>query len=333
MAQRQPSGIPGGVYYVVLRGRGGRPLFVEDHDPHAFGGLVARIALRCGARIHAYCWRWCTLRLVIQVHDITLPGVIQRIASQHARVINRKLHRKGYLFQHPHRSMPLVDPTSVLGAVRHIHLSSVEDNPDGDLLAYPWTSHRSYLGLDNTPWLTRQMVLELLGETRDAQPDPYRAFMSAPEEWRRCHPTVAPSHWLAPRLVDDVFFAWLKARADEQGKPASLEQLIEAVARQLQIAPATIASRSRGAALSLARAVIAWYAVQHRIASLAEVARRLGRGRSSLHETREKYRVLVPEAFNKSLREVLTCLATSVSSDFPVESPAYRGSTQEPPYQ
>jgi hypothetical protein len=99
--------------------------------------------------------------------------------------------------------------------------------------------------------------------------------------------------------------AWLKLRSSERVKPASLEELIQAVARWFEVDPAVIESSANGPLLSLARALIVWSAMQNGIASLGELAVRFSRGRSTLHETREVYRARVPNLFEVALAEIL----------------------------
>jgi putative transposase len=80
-----------------------------------------------------------------------------------------------------------------------------------------------------------------------------------------------------------------------------------------------VLSRSRQRRLSLARALITWYATERGVATLAEVARRLERDPSTLFVGVERYRTLRPELFN------LTAL--------PDTGPLLRQAPQAPPVQ
>ncbi len=118
--------------------------------------------------------------------------------------------------------------------------------------------------------------------------------------------------WKSPGSVEsrlcrpyDEFHAWLKNRSVEGAKPASLDQLIQAIARWFQVDPAAIESTETSPLLSLGRGLIVWLAMQNGIASLAELGRRFDRGRSTLYETRETYRMRAPRLFDLRLTEIL----------------------------
>jgi hypothetical protein len=150
------------------------------------------------------------------------------------------------------------------------------------------------------------MVLELLSATPDEQLWAYEALIDREEVWQRLPSLQAEesSRTLVCRPYDQ-FVAWLKSRSEERARPASLDQLIEAVARWFQIDRAAIESNATGPLLSLARALIVWTAMENGIASLSELALRFHRGRSTLHEARETYRMLIPRLFNIHLAEIL----------------------------
>ena len=234
--------------------------------------------------------------MVLQVYGFSLSGVMQRIGSVHARRVNAKLGYKGNLFQHRHRAMLLEDSDSILKAVATVHGA-----PES-----AWSSHYAYLGLQTVPWLTKRTILNLLSTTPGLQPAAYGELMEREKsaEQPLC---FRPDEYSRSQVSGpyDQFLAWLKMRSEQRARPVSLEELIQAVGKWFQIDPVAIESSAASPLLSLARALITWTAMQNRIASLSELARRLGRGRSTLHEVRESYRERVPELFNLRLHEIL----------------------------
>ena len=315
MAHPRHSHVAGGIYLVSSIGERGQAIFVDDSDRVALGKLVAQVMARCGAQIHAFSWLESEFLMVLQVYAVSLSGVMQRINPLHARRVNQKLGYKGRLFQHPHRATLLADSVSVLEAVLTVNRSPVRVCLTSDPALYPWSSNRAYLGLEDVPWLTRRMILELLSATPDTQLTAYGALMDREEAWMqtlRLQP--GESHRTGVYRPYDEFFAWLKLREIEGAKPASLDQLIQAVARWFQVSPAAIESTTATCPLlSLARALIVWTAMQNGIASLADLARRFDRSRSTLHETRETYRVRAPQLFNIPLAEILDGPGITVS--------------------
>ena len=79
---------------------------------------------------------------------------------------------------------------------------------------------------------------------------------------------------------------------------ATVDQVIETVACRLGIQRERILSASRERELTLARALVAWYVTERRIASLAGIARRLRRDSSTLSVGIARYRRRRPELFD-----------------------------------
>jgi putative transposase len=296
MAHQKHVHVPGGVYFVSAAGKGDQAIFADESDRASLSLLVARVITQCGAKVHAFTWLQEQLLMVLQVYGVSLSGVMQRIISQHARRVNAKLGHKGNLFQHPHRAILLEDSASVLEAIATVHRRPVS----------AWSSHHAYLGLDEVPWLTKGTILELLSETPELQVTAYAELINR-EEPRKPTVGLRPGEYSRKHVCrpHDQFLAWLKMRSAERARPASLDELIQAVAQWFQVDPAAIESTASSPLLSLARALIAWTAMQNGIASLSELGRRFARGRSTLHETREVYRVRAPKLFNIPLDQIL----------------------------
>ena len=305
MAHPRHVHVPGGIYLVSSIGERDKQVFVDEGDRVALSELVAQVIARCGAQIHAFSWLESEILLVLQVYGVSLSGVMRRIASVHARRVNEKLGYKGPLFQHPHRATWLGDCVSVLEGVLTVHMSSVRVHLANDPALYPWSSYRAYMGLDEVPWLTKRTALELASTVPDAHTPGYARIVNRNEAWMQALQETGNSPDKRVLSPYDEFHAWHKLRALERAKPASLDQLILAVARWLQVDPAAIESDVTSPLLSLSRALIVWLAMKNGIASLSELGRRFERARSTLYETRETYRVRVPQLFDIRLPEIL----------------------------
>jgi putative transposase len=152
MARPQNHHVTGATYYVILRGNGGRPIFFDDTDRNTLEAITARAVSRHGIRVHAYAWTVKEAHLLIQIAHKPLSSIIQGIASQHARTVNRRHTRTGYLFQHPHRAVR-IDPQLHLPAVI-VHMHRVADSN--------WSSHLTYTGDNRKPWVTTTLLWKIL---------------------------------------------------------------------------------------------------------------------------------------------------------------------------
>jgi putative transposase len=152
MARPQDHHVTGATYYVILRGNADEPIFVDDMDRRSLKTITARSVSRHGIRVHAFAWTEKEAHLVIQIGRKPLSTVIQGIASQHARTVNRRHQRSGYLFRHPHRAVR-IDPQLHLPAIL-FHMHHLAD-PE-------WSSHRAYSGEVREPWITTARLLKIL---------------------------------------------------------------------------------------------------------------------------------------------------------------------------
>ena len=288
--------VPGGIYLVSALGHKAEPLFADRGDREMLGKFVGEVVARCAVQVHAFKWLEDELLMILQVSAISLPGVMHRITSMYARRVHQKRRHRGPLFQHPYRSVLLEDTGSLMEAVLTVH----------DFPPSLWSSRFAYLGAAEVPWLTRRMILNLLGSKPDSQAVAYRAMLKRVPQWRALEDLeFCSSSRLATHRPYDQFAQWLKCRARERAKPATLEQLTEAIARWLQVDPAAITSIGSSPLLSLVRALVVWHAMQNNIASLRDLAIRFHRSRSTLHEARERYRLRAPELFSIGLSEIM----------------------------
>src|SRR5690606_19005421 len=93
------------------------------------------------------------------------------------------------------------------------------------------------------------------------------------------------------------FLETLPRRVRPHRSKVSLAEIIDNVTRALDVEREHVLSSSRRRELALARALIAWYATERRIATLSEVARHLRRDPSTLSVAITRYRSCRPELF------------------------------------
>jgi putative transposase len=165
------------VYYIVLRGSGRQPIFTDDEDRRHFTRVIAESAAACGVTVHAYCWLATEARLAVQVADVSLSQFAQRIADQHARRLEREISLTGSHFEQKYRGVLVDGQTALLDLVRHIHLAPLKAGLTDDLLQYPWSSHRVYLGFECAPWLTTESTLQYFAQTDGDARSGYSDFM------------------------------------------------------------------------------------------------------------------------------------------------------------
>jgi putative transposase len=290
--------VPGGVYYVVQRSNARQPIFTDAADYAIFERLLATMLARCRARVHAFCWEVDAIHLVLEVADMAVGRLMQRLSSQYARRVHRRQGNGGHLFQQRYHSL-LIDPDEyLLKLIRYLHRIPVRAGSVHDPNDYALSSHRAYLGGTSIPWLTTGIALRMLAQRPDQARYAYRRLMFE-------GPSADDGAYFErgseddPRVLGDTqFMAAIPRHMRVYRTTYSLEQVIDSVSCTLGVERSEVLSRSRQRRLALARALITWYATERGVATLAEVARRLQRDPSTLFVGVERYRTLRPELFN-----------------------------------
>ena len=298
MSRRSRLHVPGGVYYVVQRSNARQPIFTDAADYAIFERLLATMLARCRARVHAFCWEVDAIHLALQVTDMPVGRLMQRLSSQYARRVHRRQGNGGHLFQQRYHSL-LIDPDAyLLKLIRHLHLIPVRSQTVSDPNDYALSSQRAYLGMTQVPWLTTSVALRMLAQRPEQARYAYRRLMfEAPTVDEGAHFERGCDD--DPRVLGDrQFMADIPRHMRVYRSSYSLDQVIDTVSCTLGVERSEVLSRSRQRRLSLARALITWYATERGVATLAEVARRLERDPSTLFVGVERYRNLRPELFN-----------------------------------
>jgi len=298
MSRRSRLHVPEGVYYVVQRSNARQPIFTDPADYATFERLLSTMLVRCRARVHAFCWEVDAIRLIVQISDMPVGRLMQRLSSQYARRVHRRQGVSGHLFQQRYQAL-LIDPDAyLLKLIRYLHLLPARTGRVANIDDYEFSSHRAYLGVTNVPWLTTSVALRMLAQRPEQSRYAYRRLMFdsiPPEEDINFDRGGADD----PRVLGDrQFMTQIPRNQRVHRSTYSLEQVIDTVSCTLGLERSDVLSRSRQRRLALGRALITWYATERGVATLAEVSRRLQRDPSTLFVAVERYRTLRPELFN-----------------------------------
>lgn len=267
--------VAGGLYHVVLRGNHQQAVFDRDADYRVFEDILARALHQYNARVHAYCWMTNHIHLATQVGDVRLGRLMQTVASSYARRKQQKIPTTGHLFERRYRAILVDNDAYWLALVRYIHRNPVEACIVADAGDYRWSSHRAYLGRGGPEWLTMAPTLAMFGRSAADAVAAYRRFVGNDDVSAQSTP------WGAPTIATEPMAGFgLGNREDTQ----SLEEVVTQVSTELGIDRELLPSGRRDSVLVHARLEIARRALAAGVASLAAVAARLGRSKSTLSE-------------------------------------------------
>lgn len=283
MARRPRVHWPASFHHVMLRGNGGQAIFADDADRQHICDLLAEGVERFGHRIHAYCLMGNHIHLAIEVGDVSLSRIVQNMAFRYARAINRREQRTGHLFQGRFRSIEIDRDAYLLELVRYVHCNPVRAGLATAPEAWRWSGHRTYLGIDKSPWVTTDLVLGMFAEgdrllarrrysgfVREGLGEPYQ------EEFRQdsgdaVELRLPPSP--PPPAHEDKGLHSVRV---------PLAGLVAAVCREFGLVEAELTAPGRGRLPAEARAWIGWLAQELEVTSLSRAAAWLNRDVATL---------------------------------------------------
>ncbi len=287
--------LPGGFYHVTLRGNHRQAIFRTPEDRDLLASIVADVTDRLEARVHAYCWMTNHIHVLLRVSDVPLGKVILRIASQYARRFQERVETTGHLFERRYHALLVDAEQYLLTLVRYIHCNPVRAGLVTDPVSYPWSSHRDYLGLARTPWISTATALGMLSKDPVQARRIYARWMGTDEPLRWGEGLLAPNPDDGQVLGNAKFINQARARVMQPGIGGSWDGLVSECAQRFQLRAETLASPSRSRRISVARAWLSHEAVGRGIASISSVARRLGRSESAVRRLMLRRRVTKDE--------------------------------------
>ena len=303
MARLRRLHVPGGLHYVILHCNEGREIFLDASDYASFTKLVERSVRSCRARVYAFCWTPREVHFALQVSDEPLGRLVQRLAGQHARYMNRKLGQHGHLFQQRYWAALLEQHSLLPEVVRYIHLVPVRRGLTADPADYAWSSHHAYLGYAKTSWVTTGTVFRSLESPGRYRREAYRHYIN--DGLAALSDRSVPGGEAAGRAEDAEFLTRLAPRRRRQSDPALLDRIIDSVCTKLDVPREQMLSPSRRRCLSLARALVAWHATCNDVATLTQVAQCFHRNPSTLCVGVERYRRTRRDLFEEPIGELL----------------------------
>ena len=289
MPRRPRIHLPGGFYHVTLRGNHRRAIFVEDGDQRLLNTIVARAIERFGARVHAYCWMTNHIHLLLQAGTEPIGNPMRNIAAEFARAMQAKLATTGHFFERRYHAT-LVDCDSyLLQLIRYIHRNPVEARMAARVDDYPWSSHHAYVGLRSEAWLTVDFGLQMFSAEHSKAIAAYRQFLDAPRDDEPWLAAMASNGGGELVIGSDEFLARVLEQTGTRTVRQTLQDLIEEGCRRLAVSMARLESKLHDPYATRVRAWIAQQAVSRGIASLAAVARVLGRNEATLRYAIRRY--------------------------------------------
>ncbi|HVL56894.1 MAG TPA: transposase [Burkholderiaceae bacterium] len=193
MARSARQAIAGLPYLVTLLGHNRERVFADDADRRLFIERLQQAVARHKLSVHAYALLPAQVQLLATAAtDTGMAETVQALGRSYVREFNRRHDRRGTLWEGRYRSA-LVEPQRyLLACQRHIELAPVRAGLAPVPGAYPWSSHRHYLGLAVDPLVRPHPSFWALGNTPFDRESAYRRLFDE-------GPDAEETEWLARR--------------------------------------------------------------------------------------------------------------------------------------
>lgn len=282
MARKQRIHYSGAFYHVILRGNAGEPIFFSDNDRYRLYLILQYAVEKFRCRIHAYCLMRNHIHLVMQVEDVPLSRIMQNISLRFTKWINYTRSRTGHLFQGRYKALLVDADAYLLELVRYVHLNPVRAGATATPDEYPWSGHRGYLGTEQIPWLTTELVLSMLSTRIDQARAAYDLFIiDGLSEGRRgeFHSGTCEGRILGDDQFTDEILEKVQQKVERE---YTLEEVVSAVCDHYRISPEKLRAPGKVRPMAEARGVAAAIVQESSHLRLTDLANLLGRDNSAL---------------------------------------------------
>lgn len=228
---------PGTLFHVISRGNAGQTTFLDDSDYDFFLRSVLKVRALTRFRLLAYCLMRNHFHLLIEVADVPLWTIMQRILTRYSRRFNDRHERHGHVFQGRYKAFLCARDAYLLRIIRYIHLNPVRAECVADPGLYQWSSHTAYANED-AGFLDRALPFSLLDSDPTRARAAYLAFVAAEFDERHDKPAETKREGLVTR-------AWLGRTISQRQPEVDLASIANEVEQRTGVPVAQLRGNSR----------------------------------------------------------------------------------------
>lgn len=283
MSRKPRIHYPGALYHAILRGNDRQDIFFDEKDRCRFYLFMQEGIERYCHRVLAFCLLTNHVHLAIQVGDVPLSRIMQNLTFRYTRWVNWRQKRSGHLFQGRYKAILVDADAYLLELAAYIHLNPVRANIVELPEAYPWSSHRAYLGSERISWLQPEYVLAHFSPDLAQARQHFAEFVAERNADGHREDFYGKGSTDSRLMGEDQFVENVLIRTEALPvlKPG-IDAVLEAIKKLYDLNDEALISPSQERRLSEARSLAAWAVQELTDAPLTELAVRVGRGASSL---------------------------------------------------
>jgi putative transposase len=171
--------IQGGLYHIITRGNNRRLIFGSDDDYRKFLLQLADQKAKVPFYLYAYCLMPNHIHLLVERRRDSISRFMQRLLTSYSQYHNRKYNKSGHLLQGRYKSILCQSDQYLAELVRYIHLNPVRARMVRRAQDFRYSSHRAYLGLDESSPVDCEPLLRHFGATKKIARERFGLFVRA----------------------------------------------------------------------------------------------------------------------------------------------------------
>ena len=179
MARKARIEIEGGLYHIITRGNNRQRIFGSHEDYSQMLRLLEAQKARLPFYLYAYCLMPNHIHLLVERQKDPISRIMLRLLTGYSQYHNRRYRKVGHLLQGRYKAILCQADQYLAELVRYIHLNPVRAKLARRPEDYPYSSHRAYLGLDETGLVDVQPVLRGFGARKQLARETYQKFVRA----------------------------------------------------------------------------------------------------------------------------------------------------------
>ena len=222
------------------------------------------------------------VHLAIQVGEIPLSRIMQNFSLRYTKWVNWRQDRIGHVFQGRYKSVMIEADNYLAQLVAYLHLNPVRARMVETPEDYQWSSHSAYLGLEQAPWLTTDVVLSQFSSRENKARKSFREVVSARRD--EVHKPEFHGENITDNRVfgDDAFVGEALCNEPLTKVATTIEDVLDAVVKLFGVTMEEMVSPGQGIRISEASALAAWGVFSLTGETLTDLAGKLGRDLTSL---------------------------------------------------
>ncbi|OGQ81773.1 MAG: hypothetical protein A3F90_13540 [Deltaproteobacteria bacterium RIFCSPLOWO2_12_FULL_60_19] len=259
MARRPRIHFPGALFHVITRGNQRQVIFKEPEDFRHFQEFLAKAQKQWLVKLYAYALMPNHVHLLLQVRHIPLSKMMQTLLHRYTHYYNKRYRKVGHLFQGRYKAILCERDEYLLELVRYIHLNPVRAKLVKTPQAYPWSSHRIYLGGTDSGGVAVEEILAQWSKQRKQAVKGYERFVAdgLSQGHMEKYYEVKKQRYLGEDEFVDRIEEQLSEAETEAPVRITMTEIMGEVASGWNMAASEIQSKRRGRLEAMLRAVAA----------------------------------------------------------------------------